>query len=345
MLNRSILLVSCVVSLSMAAGCGGDDTPAMTADAGSDAQVQNDAAVETDAQTGSDAATSDATVATDAGELPPEVAAFAFDSEAGTRTAAELDLSCMGTRTAPPSDGESSTFNLRMLDFQNSTPIEGLTVSVFADNVVPSDFSCTGTCTQGISDADGLLSVTDNVGSWFSYYVAPLAGEGASNTTIASIEYNATARAAGLTLGGVRVSESTISLIPLVLGLSRPEHSAVIAGAFYDCNGNGLQNVEVRVYAHDGTFIADAGTRTGPSYNYFNGSAFPSSSATRSAIDGLFGAINLPVSSETVRVESWGNVGGAVHMLACEEGYVLDNGITIMNLRPKRADGPSNCSE
>lgn len=333
----------------MAVACGGEDAGTPGTDAGtdattSDAGVQPDGQVTTDGGTGSDAAT-DGGAGTDGGELPPEVAAYAFDFEAGTRTPVELDLSCKGVRTAPDATGEATTFNLRMLDFQNSTPVEGLTVSVFPDNIVPSDFSCAGTCVEGTSNADGNLSVTDNLGSWYSYYVAPLAGEGASNTTIASIEYNVTASGEGSTHGGVRVSEATISLIPLVLGLSRPEHSAVIAGAFYDCNGNGLQNVQVRVYAHDGTFIADAGTRTGPSYNYFNGSMFPSSTATASAIDGLFAAINLPVSTETVRVESWGNVDGEMHMLGCEEGYILDNGITIMNLKPARADGPSGCSE
>ena len=89
------------------------------------------------------------------------------------------------------------------------------------------------------------------------------------------------------------------------------------------------------------TFIADAGTRTGPGYRYFNGDGFPDGDQGYTNVDGLFAAANLPVAAP-LRVEAWYNAGTATApvptLWGCERIRVFPNGVTIVNIRPKRMD-------
>ena len=110
-----------VLALALAAGCDGDGgTDA--GPGGSDGDVVLDAGAPTEAP-------------------PDEIAAFT-EGAADFETAA-LDLSCMGTRTAP-TGGADVQVEFRLRDFQDEFEVGGAEVHIFSDNVITN--GCTGSC-------------------------------------------------------------------------------------------------------------------------------------------------------------------------------------------------------
>lgn len=304
----------------------------------------------TDAAT-NDAGTSDGSVVDMGSELLP--VPVAYESVGGTPTATTLDFGCRGTSTRPVETGAATMFDIRAEDFQNHTPVPDVAINFYPDNLIPNDRSCTGTCLTSMTNSDGHVTVTDALDSWYAYYIAPrdCTVSGAcptpAATPVPTVQYNEVTPAAGMTATGNSVSQATLGLIPTVLGLSRQNGTAIVAGALYDCADHVLQNLVIRMYNPDGTFIEDLGGRTQPAYKYFNGDSFPDGTQTHSNIDGLYAAANIavPADGAPLRIEAWGTIDGASHMVGCEEARVFANGVTVINIRPKRSDGPTGCSE
>lgn len=260
-----------------------------------------------------------------------------------------LDLSCQGTWTAPATDGAAANFIGETSDYQSGDLLPNVPFNFYPSNDVPAALTCAGDCVAATSDGASHVNLMGNTGAWFAYYFA-----GGTDCTspetcpVVTAQYDVPVPADGATQKIRAVSLATLNLIPSVLGVTRQGGTGLIAGTFFDCNDHPIMNMQARAYRPDGTFIeAPVGAHTQPAYRYFNGEQQPDATAKFSQEDGLFGALNLPVPAggEPIRIEGWGNVGGEMHMVSCEEIRIFADGVAIFNLRPDRADGPSNCSE
>lgn len=280
-------------------------------------------------------------------------APLAYDDSSGDPVATTLALDCRGVGTRPSELGSPTTFLLAVRDFQNQTSVPSVPVQFYPDNNIPASLSCTGSCSESETDADGEVFVGDSNASWYAYYVGQrdcaVAGAcpTAAETPVPTLEFNVDTPGVESDATAVSVSQATLGLLPTVLGMARQSGTAIVAGTFRDCSGNELANLTVRMYLPDGTMIEDNDMRTTPGYFYFDGDGFPDGTQTHTNVDGLYIGVNIPVPAGggALRVESWGFLDGEEHMVGCETARVVADGVTILNVRPDRSDGPENCSE
>ncbi len=277
-----------------------------------------------------------------AGISPPEGLPSASLGEGGVGgttadTTSPADFACLGSRTAPVG-GADKTFSLEIREFRGGDAFEGLDVCFFPDNNVSLD-SCTGQMVT--TDASGNVSVTAPEGGWYAYRVFPSEMGGASMNIQDSIQINEEVPA-GDAAQGNSVSEGTLGLIPAVLGLSRADGTALVAGTVQDCAGEPVYGAVVRMY--DGTTLLQETMATStPKYRYFNGEAFPSGEQPWTHVDGLYAAANIPAAAAgtDITVEVWGELDGVFQVIGCEVVPALPDAISIVNVGPLRSDGPT----
>ena len=259
-----------------------------------------------------------------------------------------IDLSCRGSRTAPAA-GAAASYDLVATDFFSGSTVEGLTVNFYPDNVPTAD--CTGTCVSGTTNADGVFNVTATADSWYAYSVAAGSGthEEAPADYVAATQINEPGPADGGEAALNVVRQTTVDLITGILLINQDPANAILTGQVQDCAGRNITNARVRVFNSDGEVTLAATGRTEPREFYFGGTASPTPmrGETDTFVNGLYGAGNIPVTGDgQARVEIWGTVteGGAPEMIGCERVDLNAGGITILNINPTRADGPSDCS-
>lgn len=161
-----------------------------------------------------------------------------------------------------------------------------------------------------------------------------------------SIQYNEPAPAsAGQSVDGNAVALSTLQLIPLSLGLERAPGTTILAGRVQDSAGEDVGGALVRAFRPDGSEIVEASEveAEGAHFRYFRragAESKPSNEQLYTNYEGLYAAMNLPASSEPLRVEAWGRrVGDAEPvLLGCEAVATLADGVTIVNIQPLRSD-------
>ena len=251
------------------------------------------------------------------------------------------DFSCMGTRTEP-AEGDEISFTLTVEDFQEGNPVPDACIEFYPDNVIDADNTCDGMTT----DDSGNVTVMDNAGSWYAYRIFPADGPTPATTIVGSVQYNEPSPdMAGDTATGNSVSQATINLIPTVLGFRRVEGTGVLAGTINDCNDDTVYGTRIRAYTADGTRIAEGMAGSAPHYRYFDGEDFPNGSQPWSHVDGLFAAANLPADAAgtDIFLELWGKLSadGEPQLLGCETGKLFPDTVTILNIGPLRADGPT----
>lgn len=292
----------------------------------------------------------DGTAATDAGvdggltvDLPP---AEAFTEGATAFEPAPLDYSCLGTATAP-AGGADIAVQFQLLDFQDDFAVVDTDVWLFTDNTIAND--CSGPMCQAFrTDAMGNANVTMPAGGWYSYRILPHDGPTPGRRVFGVFQYNEPApAAAGGSVQGSSVSGTTIDLIPALLGITREEGRAIVAGRIYDCADSNVANAIVRIYDPDGNFIEPGVRSTDPNYHYFTGLVtgnVPAQEAEYSAGDGLYVAPQIPLLDDRpYRVEGWANYGGRFQRVSCEAARIFTDSVTILNLGPMRADADPSC--
>ena len=276
----------------------------------------------------------------------PIGAGSCVETSTGETGASPADYACRGTQTAPE-QGAATTVNFRLAVFgQDGQVARNTRVQFFADNLIRD--TCTAPeCQEFTTGMDGTTSgITVNGGGWYAYRVFEnrMGGTAATRYTD-SVQYNEIPPAAGGEIEGNAVAFSTIDLIPLSLGLEREPGTTILAGRVQDCDGADVGGAFVRAFRNDGSEILDAGTESslGPHYRYFRrigDDSNPSNEQLYTNYEGLYAAMNIPVSTELIRVETWGLREGDTSpvLLGCEGVRTLADGVTIINVQPLRAD-------
>jgi hypothetical protein len=288
------------------------------------------------------------TVDTDSGTAPQLQPLQADQPEPDEFVPVALDYSCRTTRERPTGGAPVSTrFELR--DFREKFEVSGTDVWVFTDNEIGNE--CTApSCQSFTSDTMGNGTVTLPADGWFAYRVLPKSGLSRMTTVFAVFQYNMAAPSTeGRAVQGNSVSGSTIDLIPALLGISRTDGLAIVSGRIRDCAGNYVQNAIIRVFDPDGNEIEQGELNDEPHFHFFNGDAMnnlPDQTQTQSNADGLFVLVQIPVVDDRpYRVEAWGNLDGELTQLGCESARIFSDSVTIVNMDPVRADGPSGCAQ
>ena len=263
--------------------------------------------------------------------------------EAGTTAA---DFACRGMQTAPMS-GTDATVNFRLAVFGQDGQVARQTrVHFFPGNVV-SDTCTAPECQEFETGMDGTFAgVTVHGGGWYAYRVFENTRGGTAATRYTdSVQYNEVPPAAGGEIEGNAVAFSTTDLIPLSLGLEREPGTTILAGRVQDCDGADVGGAFVRAFRLDGSEILDVGETMsiGPHYRYFRRigeDSNPSNEQLSTNFEGLYAAMNIPVTAELIRVETWGRRAGdtAPVLLGCEAVRTLADGVTIINVQPLRSD-------
>lgn len=261
---------------------------------------------------------------------------------AGLAALTPADYSCLGALATPDDGGGLVSFDAIVTEFQG-IPLAGVTVQFFPDNDPSADRSCTGTCSELVSDGGGTVSVSDNEGSWYAYRI-PFQ---MNLNLIEVVQVNAVAPFPDMgSETFVGLSLSTFDTLASLLGVTPEGGTATIFGWVMDCAGMRIANAIVRLFDGDDEIVLGF-TETGARELYFIGDGLvPSASQRMTHVDGLYGATNVPLPFDNlVRVEIWGTLsaGGAAELLGCEQVPLVEDGVTIVNVGPTRSDGPADC--
>jgi len=298
--------------------------------------------------------TPDAMVQPDGGGPPPgpvtpalQLGSYeSMDVEDYFTPSGPADFSCAGSRILPEG-GEASTFTLHVQDFRDDNPVADVCVKFYADNMVPAVDTCDSDGDGLVTDADGNISVTAPVGSWYAYRVFAREGAAASQTIVGSVQVNELAPESGGTAQGTSVNQGTLDLIPTIYGFRRAAGKAIVAGIVYDCGDETVYGATVRIATEDGTYVAEGELSSDPHYRYFNGDNFPSADQTFTHADGLYAVANIDTpetGGQVIFIEVWGRTSeeaAEAELLACEQARVFADSISIVNLEPLRSDGPA----
>lgn len=252
------------------------------------------------------------------------------------------NYACHGSGVTP-TPGDAVSFTLRIEDFQEGNPLEGVCLKFYADNDVPVSDSCDGDAVM--SDEDGEVTVMGMEGGWYAYRVFPKEGPTAGLTVSGSVQFNEVTPGEGGSQAANAVSQATLDLIPTVLGFPRSPGTAIVAGAVRDCDDENVFGTQIRLYRADGSEILEGRMASDPHIRYFDGDDFPSAMQQWTNGDGLYASANIPVPSEGagVLIEVWGRRSGDAEpvLLGCEEGRVYADTVTIVNVTPLRSDAPA----
>lgn len=261
---------------------------------------------------------------------------------------ATLDYACLGARNMPVGGAAVDT-TFHLVDFQDDFDVANAEVWLFTDNTIAND--CVAPNCQTLTTNDmGRAMATLPAGGWYAYRVLPYDDPFSRMSDIFGVfQYNEPAPAnGGDTVQGNSVNGVTIDLIPSLLGITRADGLAMIAGRIEDCSGQFVENAVVRIYDPDGNCIEEGLMNDDPHIHYFNGDAsnnLPDQAETDSNTDGLYLIVHVPpdTADRPFRVEAWGNLGGEQTLLACEAVRIFPDAVTILNMIPLRADAPAEC--
>jgi hypothetical protein len=276
----------------------------------------------------------------------PALEAFVENAESDAFETRPLDHTCLDSRTQPVS-GSPVPATFQLLDFQDDFPVEETDVWLFSSNEIGDSCTAPG-CQEFTTGADGTAPVTLAADGWYAYRVFPKDGLTRMTSVFAVFQYNEAAPAAeGGTVVGNSVSGTTIDLIPALLGITRTDGLAIIAGRLEDCASNFVSGAIVRVFDPDGEEVSAGPGNEDPHFHYFNGNAennIPDQTQPYSNDDGLYVVVQVEVIDDRpYRVEAWGEVDGTYRRISCEAARIFPDAVTILNLAPERADRPASC--
>lgn len=134
-------------------------------------------------------------------------------------------------------------------------------------------------------------------------------------------------------------SETMARILPGLLGIEWDREDAVVSGKVYGCDGEPIENVQIRVLDAGGALPARA------SPFYFEDRGFPTDAQAATSAQGAWGAINVPDGDWIV--EAWGWDGELVRL--GEAPFTARAGAwTVVDVHVGHADGvrlPVTCTD
>jgi hypothetical protein len=229
-------------------------------------------------------------------------------------------------------------------DFEEGTAVPSANVDLFyADSPAgtPDD--------AGQSDVSGLISLEGPSCTPITYRVNTVGGPVATRETFKVHQVYGYPTGASITGASyVSVSDITYQLIPSILGIQVQPGLSIIAGTAYDCSRDAALPSDDPSGKIEGAQIVvfDASDRIPETLgvNYFI-EEFPARAQVATSEDGLWVASNVPPGR--VRVEMWGEVGGALVKLGATEVEAKADSIAIANIFAGYGDGvkgPAACA-
>lgn len=278
---------------------------------------------------------------------PPEIEAYTETPD--DFAPATIDLSCLGTRTAP-TGAEDVAVEFQLRDFQDDFEVPDIEVDVFTNNVI-TDSCALPNCQAVTTNSMGNATVMMPAGGWYAYRVNAYDDPNfRSNSVFQVFQYNEPApTSSGGSVIGQSVSGYTIDIIPALLGFTREEGRAIIAGRVHDCNDANIANARVLAFDPEGNYLRPTGRSEDAADYYFAGVVrgnVPDVTALESRADGLYLYPQvLYIDDRPYRFEAWATVGGELTRIGCETARVFTNSVTILNIGPLRADGAAECAD
>jgi hypothetical protein len=272
-------------------------------------------------------------------------------------TPVPADLTCLGTRMAPPAGAE--------MDYLVRTVSRGLadearpetTFQIYPDNQIPLDETCTAPCVElTTSDPAGTAMIMDLPST--GYFAWRILADGAGADAIATSASINVVPDPGSSIEGepdalelTVISNATFNLALVAGNVDAQAGASIFLGTAVDCMGRPLMNGVLRVFDDEGEIVGGT-VNSGVRIIYWADQpaggeppVFPVGNRAYTSNQGRYAAANLPAGG-TLRAELWATTveGEAPHAIGCEEFSGIE-GITVLNLAPLRADGPSSCPD
>jgi len=245
------------------------------------------------------------------------------------------DLSCLGTRTAPPpGDVEAIAAPVVPFGAPPSVTLPGVPVFFHLDG--PASAACEPPgCVAVMADAEGIATAELARDAWVTTEVPAIDGPDAMRSFMRTLEAH---WSAGNEQTVNTFNRGTLAGFEAVLGAPVDPSTGIVSGRVLDCAERPLSNARLRWFDADGAPVT-AGRDV-----FFDGMVPPglAPAADATATDGRYAGVDIPPTA--TRVEAWGSVGdGPPERIACEAIQVEPDTLTVLVLQPTRADGPSSC--
>ncbi len=188
-------------------------------------------------------------------------------------------------------------------------------------------------CTVAVANEEGLATVSLPEGAWMVTEIPSIDGPDLARSLMRTLEFQWTVGAED-TIN--TFSRGTLAGFEQTLGRDNDPTLGILAGRVLDCQERAISGAQLRWFDDEGTELDDAPI-------YFDGMLPPSLDvgATDTAIDGRYAGI-LPTTA--TRVEAWGIMNGTAERIACEAIQVEPDTLSVLVLRPTRADAPIACN-
>lgn len=275
----------------------------------------------------------DGGVTTDAGPIEPPWPSL-MAAEGGGLVPPDLD--CLGRERAPVA-GRSVETSSPVVPFgaPPSVTLPGVPARFFLEDRASETCAAPG-CVATLTDDAGVATAMLPDGAWVTTEVPELNGPDPMRSFMRTLEMHWKVGAED-TIN--TLNRGTIAGFEAQLERSLDPARGIAAGRVLDCQGRALSEARLRYFAADGAEITDA------TLVYFDGTLPPGldPSAEATSSDGRYAGLDVPPTA--TRVEAWGSLdGSAPSPIACEPLQVEPDTLTVLVLRPTRADAPPACA-
>ena len=242
------------------------------------------------------------------------------------------DLSCLGSASDDQATTVAVALSTVVLDFQNQTPVSGITTTAFAGLDYGSAFD------TETSDGSGDVTVTIPIGTTrFGFEMT-----GGEQFPTLLLNQKVDPGTATQTLAKIQsVSTTTANTLPPLIGQTRAPNSGVVAGAVRDCQAREMSHFVVTVSSTPTTATPIAGAEA----YYF--SLAPELPVLHNVLDSanqdaLFMAIQLSA-TPVAYVQAWGyttdaaaQAGGDMTLVSQLQVPILANTVITGSFEPLR---------
>jgi hypothetical protein len=263
-----------------------------------DAALRHDAPADVESIDASPDGATDAPIApadgsgSDDGFEPPAAPLSAWTGTSGNYTGMVLDLSCLGAPRADAPTTTAITLTASVRDFQAKNVVPSAQVAAYATLGAPFATATTdGTGTAMLTIPSGKTRIGFDLTEANSH-----------ETLIVDQLLDPSAPDQAITLE--LVSDSTVAVLPALIGLSYVPGTALVLGTIHDCQGANLANAIATVSSMPATATQLPGADT---YYFSDGVDLPVRHSQQPATsrDGMFMVLGLPATT-TAYVQVWG---------------------------------------